>query len=807
MDSPPPQISQKLSSSASSSSSNYVQPGLSFSAIASKNIEKSAPPPPPQTPTKASTQPAEEKEPTGSNDETAGSKETETVRGKQSLSKVKSADSQSPDRSIDLVDEQSDKEEHLSDENDEVQEVVSTTIVNSNMKEEVDEIDKTPHAHLIAHGGHKEEPEGLLDGGDAERVDWSVSSQDRTPTPQKQIEKQAEPAATRQVPVPSKLEERPRSNTPIQATQPAPAPISVAEHKKSDAKPAPLSTTSNIFPDASAQAVMNPGFNSEWFNTSTMPSLGDMPSHLPFQYPIPQHSMTDDDKVVRIKQSDLADYVNAPDFIPSSSTSLPPYPDSMYPASLASANFINPNYPPDFSQQTLIQSLQPSLDAATTAGGLLTAPRINPGTYPNSQFSLASVYPPSQIIPGNIAASQLRPTPHQNMMRQFSPHPIHTSPNLNPFTGYSMAQGNMRAAVMGPEKPRRNDKMGGMGDKVSNPHGMYYNYPRKFDANTQYNNGGMRKNTPTPFTPLVPQNIRNYNPNHRNTFRPPKKQPTSNSGFLKSYAQPTMGIPPSIHSPQYRANQSFISVVGPVRAQQQPQHVAQLRNPNNQFRGKGMQMNMNYYTPRQIPATNMYFLPQSNRGPQTGPHITSGITPSIESAMPPQGLNYQVQTEGDMNKVNLVGPQFNMQIQEQIPGSQKFRSFPSEHNGEDSVASEYSKIGPVAVNGRANNDLSDKMHSENTIFVPQVPNLLSSDPLQQGGPSDLIIKSHVDVPSASPPSVMDIYGPEPLVTSSTLASSSSEALAQSYQSEEKLPLPPSESPQDDQTQPQVNMES
>ena len=223
-------------------------------------------------------------------------------------------------------------------------------------------------------------------------------------------------------------------------------------------------------------------------------------------------------------------------------------------------------------------------------------------------------------------------------------------------------------------------------------------------------------------------------------------------------------------------------------------------------------MQMNYYPPRQqmqYPGASLYILPQNNRGPQAGPQITSGIAPSIESSMAPQILSYQVQTEGDMSKSNLVGPQFNMQIQDQIPSSQKFRPFPPDNSGEDSVASEYSKIGPVAVNGRANNDLSDKMHSENSMFVPQVPNLLSSDPLQQGAPSDLIIKSHVDVSSAAPQSAMDIYGPEPLVTSSTLASSSSETLAQgqSYQSEEKLSLPPTDSQLDDQTQPQVNLDS
>ena len=684
------------------------------------------------------------------------------------------------------------------------------------MKEEVDEIDKTPHAHLLAHSELKEETEAVLDAGDPEEVDWTAPAQDRTPTPQKQIEKSTEiPPSTRQIPVPSKLEERPRSNTPLQTSQPVPAPISIAEHRQSDTKPAPL-PTSNVFPDASAHAMLQPGFNSEWFNTATMPSLGDGPSHIPYQYPMQQQSMTDDDKVVRSKQSDLADYVNAPEFLPSNSTTLPPYPESLYPASLASANFVNPNYTPDFSQQTLIQSLQPALDAATTAGGLLTAPRLNPGTYPPSQFSLGSVYPPSQIIPGNIAASQLRPTPHQTMMRQFSPHPIHTSPSLNPFANYGLAQGNMRAAVIGNDKNRRNDKMGVMGDKVPNPHAMYYNnYPGKWDASNQYNSAAMRKNTPTPFSPMMSQNLRNYNPNHRGGYRLPKKtNPGNNTAYLKSYAQPTMGLPPSIQGPQYRTSpQSFISVVGPVRAQQQPQHVNQLRNANNQFRGKNVPIN--YYAPRQqiqYPATNMYYYQQqNNRGPQSKPHITSSIMPSIESAMSSPVLNYQVQTEGDISKGNLVGPQFN--TQEPIPGSQKFRSFASDHNDEDSVASEYSKIGPVAVNGRANSDfpgrkpddvMGEKMHSDNTIFVP---NLLSSDPLPHGGSSDLIIKSHVDASSSSPPSAMDIYGPAPLVSSSTLVSSS-ETLAQvqSYQSEEKLSLPPAESPQEEQTQPQVNLE-
>ena len=720
---------------------------------------------------------------------------------------MSSADSLSPGESIELAEERSDKGDHLSDENDEVQEVVSTTIVNSYMKEEVDEIDKTPHAHLIAHSEHKEETEGVLDPGNPEEPEWSPLVLARTPTPQKQIEKSTETASTRQIPVPSKLEERPRSNTPIQASQPVPTPISLVEHKKPDVH---MPTTSNVFPDASPQAMLQQsGFNSEWFNTTTMPSLGDIPTHLPFQYPI-QHAMTDDDKVTRsTKQSDLADYVNAPEFMPSSTANLSQYPDTLYPASLASANFVNPNYPPDFSQQTLIQSLQPSLDAATTAGGLLTAPRINPGSYPNSQFSISSLYPSNQMMPGSITASQMRPSPHQSMLRQFTPHPMHTSQSLNAFTGYNLTQGNMRAAVMNPDKNRRNDKMGPMVDKVPNTHAMYYNnYPRKWDANTQYN-GAMRKNTPTPFTPLVPQNIRNYNPNHRGNYRLPKKNnPTNTSSYMKSYAQPQMPMPPSLRNPQYQGNQSFISLVGPVRPPQQ--HVNQLRNPNNQFRGKNMQMN--YYPPRQqmqYPGASLYILPQNNRGPQAGPQITSGIAPSIESSMAPQILSYQVQTEGDMSKSNLVGPQFNMQIQDQIPSSQKFRPFPPDNSGEDSVASEYSKIGPVAVNGRANNDLSDKMHSENSMFVPQVPNLLSSDPLQQGAPSDLIIKSHVDVSSAAPQSAMDIYGPEPLVTSSTLASSSSETLAQgqSYQSEEKLSLPPTDSQLDDQTQPQVNLDS
>ncbi|KAI6650481.1 hypothetical protein LOD99_7533 [Oopsacas minuta] len=791
-DSPPP--AHKTSTSAASSGSNYVQPGLSFSAIASKNI--TAPPPPPPPGKSAQIEDKNSDESAESNDETEAVKEP--VTSKRTMS-----DSLSPDLNIP---EQSDKVEHLSDENDEMQEIVSTTIVNSMMLEELAEIDQTPHAHMLAHSEKKEEVEQEFEGGDRATTDWSVPPDDRTPTPQNQSDKSIE--IPRQVPVPSKIEERPLSNTPIQTTQPISTPISVTEHKKAESPLPP--PTSNVFPDAATRSILQSGFNSDWFNDPTMSSLRDFPS-----YPTThQQAITDDDKVVRNKQSDLSEYVNAPEFLPSVPNSLQGYTDTQYlSGSLATANFMSPNYSQDYTQPTILQSI-PSLDATTTAGGLLTAPRMNPGGYPASQFPMPSVYTPTPMMPGGIGSS-LRPPTHQGMMgsmRQFNHGYSPNSPSLGPFGvgGYGL-QGNMRTAVMGADKNRRNDKMS-MGDKMP-AHPMYYPFPGKWDQMSQYNNPTLRKTSPATFTSMVQPNIRNYAPSHRaNSYNkgPRKSNNGNNSNYIKSYApQQNIGLPPSMS--QYRNNQfiSLVGPVGPVRAQQ-PQYSTQLRNSNNQFRSK------NYYPRPQVQhPNNVFYYQQNNRSSShTGPHITTVTTPSIESAMPPnmtqQNLNYQVQGEGDLAKSTIVGPQFSIQIPEQITGAQKFHPFSSDPNAEDSVASEYSKIGPVAVNGRTNDftgrkpdeGMGDKIHVDNQLYFTPVPTLLSNDPIQQT-PTDLTIKSHIEVSSSSPPSAMDIYGPAPLVSSSSLGSGSD---IQPFQPEDVVSLPPADKPPEEQTKSHVSLE-
>ena len=706
------------------------------------------------------------------------------------------SDSCSPDLKIQDL---SEKEEHLSDENDEVQEVMTTTIVNSDMVEELAEIDKTPHASLLAHSEQKEEIEAGFESADKAANDWNLP-EDRVPTPQKQFDKLTE--VHRHGPVP-KLEERPRSITP-QSTQPVSSSAPVSEHKKSDDPLPPPPTT--VFPESPSHNMLQPGFNTEWFNNPTIPTLGvgDVPSSLPFAYHTPQpQSITDDDKVVRNKQSNLSEYVNAPVFQPHQ------FPESQYlGGSLATANFMSPNYTQEFTQQTLMQSLQPSMDATTTAGGLLTAPRMNPG-YPTSQFHMNSLYPPNPIMQGNMAGTPLRPPTQQGMygsmggMRQYSTHGMHNTPSIAPFGvgNYGMPS-NMRTAVMGVDKNRRNDKMG-MGDKGGS-HPMFY---QKMDQMGQQYNPSLRKTSPTQFSPMVPQNLRNYTPNHRgggNYNRGPRKSNNgNNSGYIKSYGQPTIGLPPTLHPSQLRPNQPFISLVGPVRTQQQPPHSSQMRNTNSPYRGK----NMSYY-PRQqqMPYTNMFYYPQNNRNPHSGPHITTVTAPSIEAAMPPnlpqQNLNFQIQTEGDLGKSALGGPQFNIQMTEQIPGSHKFHSFSTDPNSEDSVASEYSKIGPVAVNGRSDDGIGEKIHGDN-LFIGPVPNIISSDPIQQGTPTDLTLKSHIEAPSSSPPSAMDIYGPAPLVSSSNLGSGSE---IPSFQTEDTLSLPPPDKPQEEQAKPQVNLE-
>ena len=741
------------------------------------------PPPPgksPQTDDKASDQSAD------------SSDETEVVRKEtRPLS-----DSFSPDLKIQDL---SDKGEHLSDENDEVQEVMTTTIVNSGMVEELAEIDKTPHASLLAHSEQKEEIEVGFETADKAANDWNLL-EDRIPTPQKQPDKPIE--IHRHGPVP-KLEERPRSITP-QSTQPAPTSAPAPERKKpDDPLPPPPST---VFPESSSHNILQPGFNTEWFNNPGMPTLvvGDVPSSLPFPYHTSQpQGMTDDDKVVRNKHSDLSEYVNAPEFLPLQFT------ESQYlGGSLATANFMSPNYTQEFTQQTMMQPLQPSMDATTTAGGLLTAPRMNPG-YPNSQFHMNSVYPPNPLIPGNMGGTPLRPPTQQGMygsmggMRQFNTHTMHNAASITPFgVGNFGMPGNMRTAVMGADKNRRNDKMG-MGDKVGS-HPMYY---QKLDQMGQYN-PSLRKTSPTTFSPMVQQNLRNYTPNHRgggNYNRGPRKSNNgNNSGYVKSYVQPSsIALPPSLHPSLLRPNQPFISLVGPVRAQQQPPHSAQMRNTSAPYRGK----NMSYY-PRQqqMPYANMFYYPQSNRTPHPGPHMTTVTTPSIEAAMPPnlpqQNLTFQVQTEADLAKSALGGPQFNIQMTEQILTPHKFHPFSTDPNAEDSVASEYSKIGPVAVNGKSDDCIGEKIRGDN-LFIGSVPNIISSDPIQQGTPTDLTLKSHIEAPSSSPPSAMDIYGPAPLVSSSNLGSGSE---IPSFQAEDTLSLPPPDKPQEEQAKSQVNLE-
>ena len=706
------------------------------------------------------------------------------------------SDSFSPDLKIQDL---SEKGEHLSDENDEVQEVMTTTIVNSSMLDELAEIDQTPHASLLAHSEQKEEIEAGFESADKAANDWNLP-EDRVPTPQKQPDKPTE--VLRYVPAPSKLEERPRSITP-QSTQPVSTSAPAPERKKSD-DPLPPPLPSTVFPETSHN-MLQPGFNTEWFNNPGMSALGvgDVPSSLPFSYHTSQpQSMTDDDKVVRNKQSDLSEYVNAPEFLPLQ------FSDSQYlGGSLATANFMSPNYSQEFSQQTMMQPLQPSMDATTTAGGLLTAPRMNPG-YPTSQFHMNSVYPPNPIIPGNMAGTPLRPPTQQGMygtmggMRQFNTHAMHNTASIAPFgVGNYGMPGNMRTAVMGADKNRRNDKMG-MGDK-SGSHPMFYQ--AKMDQMGQYN-PSLRKTSPTTFTPMVPQNLRNYTPNHRGggNYRPRKNSGGNNSGYMKPYGQPTMGLPPTLHPSQLRPNQPFISLVGPVRAQQQPPHSAQMRSTNAPYRGKNMPPY--YHRQQQMPYANMFYYSPTSRTPHSGPHITTVTAPSIEAAMPPNipqpNLNFQVQSEGDLGKSALGGPQFNIQMTEQIPGSHKFHSFSTDPNAEDSVASEYSKIGPVAVNGKSDDGIAEKMHGDN-IFIGAVPNIISTDPIQQGTPTDLAFKSHIEAPSSSPTSAMDMYGPDPLVSSSTLGSGSE---IPSFQAEDTLSLPPPDKPQEEQTKPQVNLE-
>ena len=84
--------------------------------------------------------------------------------------------------------------------NDEVQEVMTTTIVNSSMLDELAEIDQTPHASLLAHSEQKEEIEAGFESADKAANDWNLP-EDRVPTPQKQPDKPTE--VLRYVPTPS----------------------------------------------------------------------------------------------------------------------------------------------------------------------------------------------------------------------------------------------------------------------------------------------------------------------------------------------------------------------------------------------------------------------------------------------------------------------------------------------------------------------------------------------------------------------------------------------------------------------------